>query len=126
MYAEKAVYRFILRGFLKSAKLIICPDLFRSSILKVWYKLDYFPYVLLNKPIIFNDQLDIDYNNASQAAFDQIEKICNGRKIAIYQGHIDSNHRDISLFVKAFEVLRDKWLLILMGKDHSGLAAELS
>lgn len=115
LFDNEPLYLKRLKKFAQNAKLVICSNLERSNILRVWYQLDTTPSVILNKP-------NADISGRNLPLPPDIEKkieALSKTKIIIYQGMI-SKERELEGLCT---ILKDRpdFSLIIMGSDTAYL-----
>jgi len=112
LFDYQFMYLRLLRKFSYKAQLVICSDINRSNILRVWWKLKETPEVILNKPysMIAGKKLSLS---------EDLETLINANKshkILIYQGLI-AEERGLFNLCKVINKLSD-YKLIIMGKQN--------
>ncbi|MBD3830294.1 MAG: glycosyltransferase [Arcobacter sp.] len=113
LYDTNHLYRYFLKNIVQSASAVVVPERNRAAIIRSWFGLQQTPFVIPNKPYIADD-LFYD-NDEKPESFSP-----HNKKIALYQGHIGRD-RDLEPICKAFENVKERWQLVLMGKDHGYL-----
>ena len=86
------------------AKELITAEYNRSCIMRVWYKLDYTPAVIPNKPYYHPRKRNLECEYSA---------VFNGKKVILYQGHIQ-RVRNVNALCDAVEGMPG-YLLVLMG-----------
>lgn len=122
LYDRQKVYRFLLKFIAKAVRVVVCPESHRAAIFAAWFKLKNTPVVIQNMPL--HDVAGVT-SVLVEMQKERILKVAKGRKIAIYQGHIAAD-RDLSFFAKAFNLLTDQWLFLILGKCHDQSVNNLS
>lgn len=112
LFDYQFMYLKLLRKFAKKTQLLICSDINRSNILRVWWKLEQTPEVILNKPhtLITGNKLPLSDDLA------EIIKSNNSDKILIYQGLI-AEERGLYNVCKVINQLSG-YKLLIMGKKN--------
>lgn len=91
----------------RNAEHVICCEHNRSRIMRVWYKLNYNPSVIPNKP----------YNHPRQQEMPcPYSDFLKGKKIILYQGHVQ-RARNIDTLCEALKELSDYTLVVMGGGD---------
>lgn len=90
--------------FVRRAREIITAEYNRSCIMRVWYKLNYTPDVIPNKPLYHPQEKNIHC---------QYSELFWGKKIILYQGHIQ-RVRNVDSFCEAINEMNG-YTLVLMG-----------
>ncbi|MDH0673398.1 hypothetical protein N5D03_02430 [Empedobacter sp. GD03861] len=104
-------YQKNLKIYAQNAQLVICPEINRAHILKVWYQLKKLPFILENKP--FDNIRGRNLTLPSELE-DKINKLkAHNKKIAIYQG-IMSNDRGLEELCSLFDK-SGSFILLMMG-----------
>lgn len=104
-------------NIIKNAIQIVVPEVNRAHITKGWYKLDYTPYVLPNKPYPFNMREKRQFLNDEINNF--ILKI-KDKKIILYQGAVGYD-RKLDSFIEAVNLCGDEYVMLILSGDSPEL-----
>jgi glycosyltransferase involved in cell wall biosynthesis len=108
-------WKYITQKVIRYYDQIVFNEYNRANIAKVWYKLLDTPNIIPNKPMYHSRERNAIITNLEiQNIIYSIKSF--GKKIIIYQGSLLSD-RNLDPLVKATYLLRDRFQLILMGKD---------
>lgn len=112
LFDYQFMYLRLLKKFSYKAQLVVCSDINRSNILRVWWKLKETPEVILNKPysLVSGNNLPLSSN------LTKIINSTNSNKILIYQGLI-AEERGLFNVCKVINQLSG-YKLIIMGKQN--------
>lgn len=95
---------------MRSAKKIVCCEYNRAHITKSYFGLSKLPFVIPNKPEIYEDVLrDVappEFTNGS-------------RKVLLYQGIFNFPERKLEAFCQSIAYLPDDYVVVLMGPDSA-------
>lgn len=92
-------------------KVIVC-EYNRAHITKAWWKMQYLPEVIMNKPFVpYLDMNNLPTDITEKISF--INKKAAGRNIVLYQGVL-SKQRPIEPFIKAVELNKEKYCFVLL------------
>lgn len=115
LYDSFPFYRKHLGAFMQNAHLVITPNAERGAIFRSWYKLKSSPFTLPNKAL---------YHPRERNLFIEDEKVreliasLSTKKILLYQGGIVAQ-RDVRKIAEAVKLLREEWVLVLMGNTDN-------
>lgn len=118
LYDQLTMYRKGLTKYMQRAVAVVVPEYCRANICACWYGLKRLPYVIPNMPYLrsLDREQIIDDPDAARTVMS-----LKGKKILIYQGHINSNDRSMNVIAKALsEINNSNYALVLMGHDHDG------
>lgn len=98
---------------IQQALCVFMPEYSRTSIYQVWFHLKRRPTVLPNKPYFLPSVKEL---TAIQNKYVSQLKLLQGKKVILYQGHIDPD-RDLTAYVEAVSELGKEYVFLLVGSD---------
>lgn len=117
LYDQLPMYRIGIKQYAQNAVAFVVPELCRANICMCWYNLKKKPYVIPNIP--YSISLKRNQNISDDGARCIIEKLSN-KKVLLYQGHINTGDRSITVIAKALSRMKDReYALLLMGRNHN-------
>ena len=122
MYEYNKAILTSIRKVIRNAEAVVIPEYCRSVIYKVWFGLERYPYVLLNKPDIYPSEADCaDTLSSHKELIDRIQN----KKIILYQGGI-SRTRMLDRIAEAMKQINSDYHLLLVGTEQeAGLIESL-
>lgn len=118
LFDYQFMYVFLLKKYARKAKLVICSNMDRANIVKVWWKLNKLPEVILNKPLPFQRErmltLPLELHNLFLDLKDK------GKKILMYQGLI-APERPLECLCEALVEREKDYVLVIMGRENEYL-----
>ena len=115
LFDFKPYYLKNLKPYALTASKIVCPEITRANIFKVWWKLDKLPFVVPNRPLA---RPSFDENNIPEIALTALELI-KDKKFIVYQGLITKD-RNLTPLCEAIKSV-EGYHLVVMGKSTSYL-----
>lgn len=121
LYTHKGLRHWLNKRLCKDAHAIVACEENRAWIMRAFYDLPATPHILPNKP---SPKL---LQQGAQLPLAQEIKAKIGRRFAVlYQGAIMKERAGFSNVAMAVDELGEDWCFVCMGKDHLGLAEQLS
>ncbi len=118
LYDTLPMYRNGIKKYARNAKAFVVPEICRANICMHWYDLKKKPYVIPNIPYVLSCEKN---QNISDSVAKQIIDEISDKKILIYQGHIDSKDRSLSVIAEALKKINNnEYVLLVMGRNHNG------
>ena len=123
LYDQFPFYRKGLKKYANGAKAFIVPELCRANIFMYWFGLKNKPFVIPNIP--YSVALTKNQTISDKYARSIIECLSD-KKIFIYQGHIVSGDRSLSVIAEALKKINNQeYVLLLMGRNYNNSYEQL-
>ena len=114
-YPKQKLIKVNLKKYAHKALKVVVPEYNRAHIYKAWWNLLELPSVLPNKPY------ELKATGLSSEDQKMLETVKNEkRKIILYQG-VFTCDRDLTEYIKAAQILKDKYVFYMMGRNNKNL-----
>ncbi len=102
-----------LKHICRNAEQVIVPEINRAYFLKFKYGLNKLPYVIPNKPLLFDSEI----SNETKKIIDNLKSL--KKRIILFQGWFGKKYgRDLTPILYALKELQKEYVLLLMGPKN--------
>lgn len=123
LYDTNKLYRNLIKNTARCANIVIVPEYIRANIFMYWYSLKKMPIIIPNMPYTYSKDRNLAIKDETARGI--IGKL-SGKRIILYQGHINNAVRNLVPLAKALKQINSSELaFVLMGNNNNGSVEQI-